>query len=324
MNIKQLVSVIMPAFNSEEYIAEAIESVLLQTYQEIELIIIDDGSTDNTFAIINKYAKACINKVVFLQQQNAGPASARNKGILIAKGVWIAFIDSDDIWNNDHVEKLMFKASCDDSVDIVYGSKILIDKKGTKLASNIQPDYDMPEGWIFTTLFSRNIMCTSSIIAKKQKIMEVGLFNESPNLRIAEDYDLFLKLTAISKVSALPKVKYLYRRHNNNISLDDTKYSRGLISAIDNAIKLIRNDMVDKRNDMNAINIKQRITEVYEHAVLNAYYSRNYNMMIEFLLESISRGVITWKIIQVTAISLLPKKLREYTKKIVTVIKADK
>ncbi|HBC5517211.1 TPA: glycosyltransferase family 2 protein, partial [Proteus mirabilis] len=105
MNIEKkdyLVSIIMPCFNSEKYISEAIESVLKQTYSNFELIIIDDNSTDSTLKIINSFRDNRITIISFDENQGAGVA--RNKGIEVANGRFIAFLDSDDLWSKNKLE----------------------------------------------------------------------------------------------------------------------------------------------------------------------------------------------------------------------------
>ena len=101
--MEDLVSVIMPAYNVEKYIGEAIQSVLNQTYKNFELIIFDDGSTDKTWEIIQSFNDSRI--IAIRHQQNKGVAEARNTALKIAKGKWVALIDSDDVWLSDRLEK---------------------------------------------------------------------------------------------------------------------------------------------------------------------------------------------------------------------------
>lgn len=312
------VSVVMPAYNAAGFIAESINSVLLQTYKNFELIVIDDGSVDDTRRIVNKFVDQNTAIIKYLYQDNSGrPACARNKGILLARGAWIAFLDSDDYWTNDHLQRLADRAEMDDEVDLVYGSKIWVDQSGNEWPVELQPNYEMPEGWIFSKMFRNNLMNTSSLFIKRQKLLDVGLFDESHSMGIAEDYDLCLKISASSKVASLPELKYYYRRHDANITLDDSKRVRGLIAAIDNAVILLNNGEVCEKNELNDVDIRERLIELYEHAVLVAYYNKNFNEMRKYAVEGISRGIITLKIIEKIFLSMFPVKVVTMVKLIV-------
>jgi glycosyltransferase involved in cell wall biosynthesis len=305
-----MVSVILPAYNTSEFISESITSVLSQTYHDFELIVIDDGSDDTTSTIVNAFVVNHKTTIKYYYQDNSGrPACARNKGIMLARGEWIAFLDSDDYWIKDHLQRLINRAEMDDEVALVYGSKIWVDRNGKEWPKEFQPNYEMPEGWIFSDMFMNNLMNTSSVLVKRQKLLDVGLFNESQSLRIAEDYDLFLKISAISKVACLPELKYYYRRHDANTTLDNTKRARGLITAIDNASKLIIDGMVDEKNKLKDISIRRRIIELYEHAVLAAYYGRKFKEMRKYAVEAVFRGIVTLGIIEKIILSLLPNNL---------------
>ncbi|SUC11881.1 glycosyl transferase family protein [Proteus mirabilis] len=129
MNIEKkdyLVSIIMPCFNSEKYISEAIESVLKQTYSNFELIIIDDNSTDSTLKIINSFRDNRITIISFDENQGAGVA--RNKGIEVANGRFIAFLDSDDLWSKNKLEA-QIKFMLDNNYHLTYSYYQCFDKK---------------------------------------------------------------------------------------------------------------------------------------------------------------------------------------------------
>ena len=104
--IQPLVSVIMPAYNSEKYLGKSIESALAQAYEKFELIIVDDGSKDGTKSIVEQYAKNDI-RIKLLEQANQGVSAARNKGLDTATGEYVAFLDSDDLWDADNLSVMM-------------------------------------------------------------------------------------------------------------------------------------------------------------------------------------------------------------------------
>lgn len=121
--MNELISVIMSAYNVEEYIEKSIDSVLQQTYTNWELIIINDGSMDNTKKIVENYLHIDM-RIIYLEQENKGVSVARNKGIDSAKGKYIAFLDADDLWTKDALEKLYDLMKSDSDNKFVYGRTI--------------------------------------------------------------------------------------------------------------------------------------------------------------------------------------------------------
>ncbi len=117
------ITAIIPTYNSAKYITEAIDSVLNQTYANIEIIVVDDGSTDNTENILSNYVNK--NKIIYVKKKNGGPGSARNLGIKLANGEYIAFLDADDMWEKNKIEKQLSMALSSSS-DLVYTSRYFI------------------------------------------------------------------------------------------------------------------------------------------------------------------------------------------------------
>ena len=130
------VSVVICTYNLARYICEAIESVLNQTYRDYELIVIDDGSVDNTKAILNKY----VGKLRYIYRENGGLPSARNLGIRLSKGKYVAFLDADDIWLPDKLQKQVKAIEEDDDVGLFYTAKYMMDANG-RLTGDVRPHY---------------------------------------------------------------------------------------------------------------------------------------------------------------------------------------
>ena len=114
---EKLVSVILPVYNGERYLGEAIESILTQDYRPIEVIVVNDGSTDNTETIAKQYD----NDIIYVLQENSGPAAARNKGLRMASGGIIGFLDYDDLWSDNKLSLQLARLADDPSVEIVVG-----------------------------------------------------------------------------------------------------------------------------------------------------------------------------------------------------------
>ena len=199
-----LVSVILPVYNGEKYLDQAIESIFSQTYRPFEIILVDDGSTDNSREIASSYPE-----IKYIYQENAGHAAARNRGIKAAEGSYIALLDADDIWLPAKLS-LQITAFCDDpELDLVTGyikqfisPELNFDSTGQKTnESQIVPGY-----------------LTSAIIMNRKFFNKVGLFHE--NVRIAEFISWFSwVLEHNPKIKVLPDLIALRRIHGGNISL---------------------------------------------------------------------------------------------------------
>lgn len=103
-----MISVIIPSYNCEKYLPQAVDSVLIQNYRDMEIIVVDDGSKDNTKAIVEDYLRKHPGRIRYIYQDNAGVSSARNKGIKEANGKYLAFLDSDDVWKDDFIVHMLY------------------------------------------------------------------------------------------------------------------------------------------------------------------------------------------------------------------------
>ena len=181
-----LVSVIIPTYNRAWALKKAIDSVLEQNYKNFELIVVDDGSTDDTEALVTEYAKS----VKFIQQPNLGVSAARNKGISISSGALISFLDSDDYWEPEKLSAQVefFNANPDtlicqtEEIWIRNGKKVNPKKKHKKLS-----------GMIFIPSLALCLISPSAVMMRKNLFAKVDMFDES--LPACEDYDLWLRVT---------------------------------------------------------------------------------------------------------------------------------
>lgn len=179
------VSVIMPAYNSEKTIGKAIESVLSQTHAKLELIIVDDCSTDDTQKIAGQYAQRDNRVHILRNERNVGVAYSRNCGIQAAQYPWIAFLDSDDTWNLHKLEKQLFTVM-ETGASLCYTSYALVDEKGEK----VRPDYVVPSRTDFNSLLKENIIGCSTVLVSSQ-IMKAYHFQSD---FYHEDYVLWLEI----------------------------------------------------------------------------------------------------------------------------------
>lgn len=198
------VSVVMPVYNGEKFLESAIHHVKSQNYYPIEIIVIDDGSTDNTAEVAAKFK----DSIRYVYQENSGPAAARNQGIKIAKGDAIAFLDVDDLWSEDTLKIKANYLAEHPSVEIVQG--LIQQIKIPETPEKNQASFEIvSKPYQFINL--------GSGIYRKSVFDKIGLLDET--LNYAEDYDWFLRAweNNIYKV-VLERVTLFYRKHDNNMT----------------------------------------------------------------------------------------------------------
>lgn len=208
-----LVSAIVPAYNAELFLAQAVESILAQTYRNFEIILVDDGSTDKTEPIARQFKDA----VRYVYQTNKGLAAARNTGIRHAKSEIIALLDADDLWDPKFLEVMTGLLKQHPDAAGVYCGFQYIDRQGNivgKPSLRVVP----PELFYRTQIIQGNWLSACSVLFRKPIAEEVGLFDES--LRALEDQDMWIRLSANHPFVGLPVSLVKYRRHETNMSKD--------------------------------------------------------------------------------------------------------
>jgi glycosyltransferase involved in cell wall biosynthesis len=196
MRPQHLFSVIIPAFNRRSFIGTAVNSVLGQTFRDLELIVIDDGSTDGTRDLIASYKDKRIN---YLFQPNRGVASARNRGLELSRGRYIAFLDSDDRWVPEKLEKAAEYVAEFPDIKIFHTEEVWY-KKGRLL--NQKKKHKKPTGHVYEKALPICCISISTAIIKRDVFDEVGAFDES--FEACEDYDFWLRATARHEVKLIP------------------------------------------------------------------------------------------------------------------------
>lgn len=305
----QTISVVIPAYNSGKYINAAIISVFEQSCQPLEIVIVDDGSTDNTEAVIRSFGE----KVTYLHQENAGSGKARNAGIKKASGKWIAFLDSDDTWQPDHLKKLMARLATNEEADMVYGAQRFVDEEGVPCAIEHQQD-NYPEGWIFSDMFQANYIATPAVIVRRSLLLDLGGFSESSQLRNGQDNDLWLRITANSLVLSEPDVVFDYRRHTTNRTLDHPNMVRGRLTALNNAVALLRAGRVHAKNNPEKIRIKTRMTKLYQQSVTSLFFIGAYREARTVGFEGMGKNYASPELLVRTILSCLPHPILSFVK----------
>jgi glycosyltransferase involved in cell wall biosynthesis len=228
------VSVIIATYNRANFLRETLESVLHQSFRDFELIVVDDGSTDDTRRLID----ACGSTIRYYYQENRGPAAARNLGVRQARAPWLAFQDSDDLSTRDHLQVLHDYVLAHPQYAMVFANGVYLGghehrretiipaRKSRRLAA---------EGVRLNDLFEKSIARLQAALISKAAYDAAGGMNES--LRVCHDLDLFLRLCAKFPVAYLDRVVFRYRKHEGNITLDEEVRLTENIKVIENLIR---------------------------------------------------------------------------------------
>lgn len=227
-----IISIIIPVYNGEKYIEEAIGSIGNQTFSDYEIIVVDDGSTDKTADCVKKYPE-----IKYIYQENKGPASARNMGVRKASGKYLAFMDADDVWEKDKLSvQLDYMEQHSDTGYSFTKHKLFLSENMEEMPSWIRKDYEEKE----TTAY-----IPSSLMIKKEIFLKVGYFDES--FHLAEDSDWFMRARDLRISMAVIDKKLLLKRiHSDNLSKNIEETQKNLLRAVKNSI--IRNKKKDKIN----------------------------------------------------------------------------
>jgi len=208
-----LISVIIAAYNADKYIKEAIDSVLNQTYKNFELIVIDDGSTDKTAQIAKSYK----GKLKYVYKENGGVSTARNTGIKLAQGEFVAFLDADDVWIENKLHDQVEHLNKNEDLAMIFTNMIIIDESGENVLGHFNSKESIPyDGFIFEYFLKKPVLYPSTLLIKKNVFEEIGYFNEK--LKSCDDTDLFFRAFQYVQVGLVEKELVRYREVENSLS----------------------------------------------------------------------------------------------------------
>ena len=223
--MEPLVSVIVPVFNGERFLREAVQSVLDQKYSPVEIVVIDDGSTDGTATV----ARGLSDTIRYLHQTNQGPAAARNRGIEHARGSLLAFADADDLWPANKLELQLPVLLRDPEIDIVLGRIQQVRMSETAVEEFAEPAFSVNLG---------------SAIIRKSVFERVGMFDET--MRYSEDVDWFMRAReAGAAIKTIDAVTLVYRQHEQNMT-------RGKSTSELNVLKALKRSL-DRRREATGV-----------------------------------------------------------------------
>jgi glycosyltransferase involved in cell wall biosynthesis len=208
-----LVSVVIPAYNAARTLPETLDSVFAQTFGDYEIIVVDDGSTDETPELLAGYGE----KLQVVHKPNEGkPAAARNRGVAVARGEYVAFLDADDLWRPEKLARQIELMEANPGVGLCFTAAAIIDEHGAEVRIN----RCMPgaRGAIYDLLSTRNIMVGSSVVARRRAIESAGGFDEQ--LTSIENWDLWIRIAHDWEVDFVDEPLTAYRQHAGNRSVN--------------------------------------------------------------------------------------------------------
>jgi glycosyltransferase involved in cell wall biosynthesis len=229
--MSELVSIVVPMYNSARFIEKTIERLVSQTYSPVEIILVDDGSTDGTFAFAEELTRP-FRGVRCYRKENGGVASARNYGIQRATGCYVAFCDHDDHWSRQKLARQVPLFGADPAVGLVYSPVRAVDGQGAILKDRM-PD-TLYEGEVLERLLCWNFIPFSSAVVRKACFDLLGGFREDPLMHGSDDRNMWIRLATRFRVRCCDEVLVDLVRHGQNYSDQDAKMlEAGLRSLAD-------------------------------------------------------------------------------------------
>lgn len=319
------VSVIIPTYNRGHLIGRAIDSVLGQTYRDFEIIVIDDGSTDNTKdLLLDRYA----NKIRYISQQNRGVSAARNRGIREACGEFIAFLDSDDAWLSFKLAEQVEILDNNPDVSLVFSDAELlegVERRRYSLArtenkdviSNFQKtvlELQFNDGSyfkedLFEELLDHNLMLTPTVLLRKKILEKTKYFNEE--LLLAEDYDLWIRVARETPLAFLNRVTATIRIMGDGLSSGSyrarIRYYEWEGKVFEGQLRVVPGEYRSK--------IRRKIIQTYNMVAWGYLSDINLAKVRKFSLNSLRYNIFQIKILGYLILSFLPKQLVFFLKK---------
>jgi glycosyltransferase involved in cell wall biosynthesis len=208
------ISVIVPCHNHGRYLADALDSALGQSFDDLEVVVVDDGSTDETPDVVGRYLSD--RRVHYYRIGHVGASAARNLGLRMARAPLVAFLDADDLWMEHKLERQLAVLASDSGLGVVYARRLVIDPEGRQL-TGAQPA--LHRGQVLEAMFRTNFVCFSSALVRRPVFEDVGMFDES--LRLAVDYEFWLRAATRYRFDYVDEPLVKYRTGHASLSRRD-------------------------------------------------------------------------------------------------------
>ena len=308
------ISAIIPAYNSQDYILDAIHSIQNQTHPVDEIIVIDDGSTDNTQQTLENQTSG----IKYIKQKNQGPSAARNTGIKAAQGDWIAFLDADDQWTPNKIEKQLIALKHSPELHLIAGDMQEIDINNELITQSVlakhkqlkqfQSNQSLPIRNALAELVNKNFIPTGTVLAKRSTLIEAGLFNAA--IHFGEDLELWAKIASKHAITCLPEILMLRRLHGQNATTSTMPMLRDLVKVMQ-SIRQYSNDILVTQN----INADKLVANAWANLgygyFMNEDYQQAKSAFRNSLKEKLNKRALTYFIA-----CFLPQKTIKIMRKI--------
>ena len=295
------VSAIIPTYNCAHLLPQAIESAIHQSHRLQEIIVVDDGSTDNTEECVRPF----LSQIRYVKQENRGLAGARNRGIRESTAEFVAFLDADDVWLFEKTEKQLSAFRSSPDAALTFTDARVLSPSG-KTMPTFMNGKDAREGYVFDVLLRSSFILPSTAMIRRSCLEDVGLFDEG--LLCVEDLDLWLRISRKYPVKMVAEPLAVWRRQEDGLTAKVTNMANG-------AIQVYRK-WLPKSCDLN-----REETRIIKHQIAKCYFDigftlRDQNTMLALKNLSLSLGwnlgnIKSWRAVLTT---LLPASLRELLK----------
>ena len=272
----KLVSVIIPAYNQAVYVGKANQSVLDQSYQDLECVVVDDGSKDHTYKIVNEFND---RRILYIRQLNQGLSAARNTGLTISSGEYISFLDSDDLFTLDKLTKLIDVMEKNPEIAMAAGSAYLINHNDEPIKRQFSST--LPED--SSKLLLGNPLHVGSVVIRREWQEKVGLFDT--NLRSYEDWDFWIRLAlAGGKMVSVNHTVSYYRFHTAQMTRNRSQMTHASFAVLDKTF--LTNNLPS-----NWANLKEKAySQAFLRAAANDFVSNEFNEARENLSKAFQKN----------------------------------
>ncbi len=272
------VSVVIPAYNRAHLIAETIESALGQDVADMEVLVVDDDSIDDTASVVGRYTRD--HPVRYIRQQNGGPASARNTGIAASCAPLIAFLDSDDLWTGGKLRQQVELMERRPDLGLVFTGTETRDASLGRVLRTYRPT-ERQRGDAFSEILVECFVKTSSVLIRREVLDQVGHFDTS--LFGPEDWELFARVLSRYPVDFLPEPYVIYRSHPGSIQTNIDRWAHNDLMAMDRIFALPR-----AREYRHLLSMQRH--RIYSEGGIGYFYRGQHNRARAYLLRALRYG----------------------------------
>jgi glycosyltransferase involved in cell wall biosynthesis len=232
-------------------VSDAVKSVLAQSFRDLEIVVVDDGSTDKTAEVLRPFRE----RIRYVVQEHRGLAAARNMGIRVARGRYVAFLDSDDLWLPDKISMQVSRMDADRAIGLVYGEAALFNEDSPPTVTLHSYWSHHPSGRILPWLVRQNVVPSPTPLVRRELFDQVGPFDEA--LSACEDWDMWIRIAHVSEFAYVDRLLAKYRVHSANMSLNHERLLTNGLRVIEKAfsvpglspeIRRLRRSIISRRH----------------------------------------------------------------------------